>query len=212
MRIVFQIGLVVFGFATVIGVRSLSSSRDDLLLAESYEVAGDLEAAALHYRRAIRWYLPGSPFAEKAVQRLVRLAREADRQEERLRALRLWRSLRAAILSIRSTYLPFPKRVRLANERIASLVAMSPESADARSSSYDQRLQLQRRQLSESIGPAAPALCVLLAGFLLWLCGLSWFAMHGLDESGRLKWRLAVRSVLVSLFGFTIFAVGMILA
>jgi hypothetical protein len=119
----------------VLAVRVVTSSRAELEQGNRMRAAGQPEAAVVHYRRAARWYAPGSPYGVEALSRLGEIGREAEEAEDEELALSAWRAVRAAILSTRSFYTPERRRLEAANARIADLMAsLPPPPIDARKS------------------------------------------------------------------------------
>ncbi|MGF1469218.1 MAG: hypothetical protein ACFCGT_24090, partial [Sandaracinaceae bacterium] len=158
---------------------------------------GDLRAAVLHYRRAARWYAPGSPYDRIALERLRALALAAEAQDDREEALATWRAVRGAIRSARGLSTPHARRLREADQRIEALTAGS--------------------------GPASPTgplperprllwTLVLLLGGVTWTAGAFAFVRRALDDQDRLLPDRARRWGTVILVGLGRFALGLALA
>jgi hypothetical protein len=193
-------------------VRVLISARSELRLGDQYRARGELEAAVVHYRRAARWYAPGSPFHVEALGKLGAIAAQAEKRGDADLALSAYRAIRAAIMSTRSFYVPEPARLRAADERIASLMAAQPPPPmDAGKS----RAQLRREHLAllEAIpGPKLLWTVVLLLGFAAWVSGAFAFTLRAIDERDRFVPREALRWGAVIVVGFGLFVLGMSLA
>lgn len=205
--------LAIAGVVTaVLAVRVVTASRSELEEGNRLRARGDVDGAIVHFRRAARWYAPASPFPPEALDALAAIADEAERAGERDRALASHRAIRAAILSTRSFYTPFPDRLDRANRRIAELMSsMDPPPIDAGKS----REQLRREHLALLEATDRPKLfwtLVLLFGFAAWVSGAFVFVTRAIDEDDRLVAREARRWGTVIVVGFGLFVLGMALA
>jgi len=196
----------------VVVVRVVSSARQELAEAEAALAHGETDAAVVHYRRAARWYAPGSPYHVRALERLAELGRKAEAAADIDGALHAYRALRGAIMATRSVYVPEPARLAAANRRIAALMADLPAPGmDAGKS----KLQLQREHLAllENIpGPNVFWTCVLLAGFVCWVSAAFAFSVQAIDEHDRWIVGQARKWGALIALGFGLFLLGMSLA
>lgn len=212
MRRTARIAGVVGVLVAVLVVRVVLASADELSRARELEEAGKLDAAVVHYRRAARWYAPGSPYPVQALAALADIARAAERGEERQHALTAWRAVRGAIMSTRSFYVPHEERLAEANRHIANLMASgNVPPIDAGKS----RAQLRREHLALLERPTRPSIpwtLVLLLGFGTWVGGAFAFASRAIDDEDRLIPKAALRWGLVIVAGFASFVLGMWLA
>jgi hypothetical protein len=196
----------------VIVIRVVSSARQELGEADRLLARGDLDGAIVHYRRAARWYAPGSPYHVRALEQLAQLAADAERNGEPERALSAYRSLRAAIMATRSLYVPEQARLGAANLRIAALMAeLPPPGMDAGKSRA--QLRAEHLRLLQAIpGPNLFWTCVLLSGFFGWVSAAFAFSVRAIDEHDRWvvaearKWGICIA------LGFGLFLLGMSLA
>jgi hypothetical protein len=205
------LALVVFVWSVVV-LRVVSSAREELAVADAALARADLDGAIVHYRRAARWYAPGSPYHVLALQHLAQIARDAEHSGERERALLAYRSLRGAIMATRSLYIPEPARLAAANQRIARLMAELPApGVDAGKS----QAQLQREHLAllEALpGPNVFWTCVLLSGFFGWIAAAFAFSLRAIDADDRWVAVEARRWGALIALGFGLFVLGMVLA
>jgi hypothetical protein len=151
--------------------------------AECGRAADEIESgrpyqAVLHYERAVRWYLPGSPYSTRAVNALWALGQDAEDAGEPELALFAFRGLRASAHATRSFYQPYPRRIDAAEERIAALMTADPVAAwPDRALSTEQRRAIVLDNLRDHQDPATGWVIVLELGFLAWLGGgaaLAW--------------------------------------
>jgi hypothetical protein len=199
------VALLFFAFA----VRVVTSAAAELRTADAYHTSGDLDAAVVHYRRAARWYAPGSPFHVEALTQLAAIGRSAEGKGDTELALAAYRAIRAAIMSTRSFYVPEQARLRAADERIASLMAsLPPPPMDAGKS----REQLRREHLAllqEDPGPSVFWSLLLLLGFAMWVGSAFAFTQRAIDEQDRFIKREALRYGALIVLGFGLFVLGM---
>jgi hypothetical protein len=197
---------------SVVALRVVSSARQELIEADSCRARADIDCAIVHYRRAGRWYAPGSPYHVRALQHLAELGQQAEQQGDSERALLAYRSLRGAIMATRSIYMPEPARLKAANQRIAALMSELPAPGmDAGKS----KAQLQREHLAllEAVpGPNVFWTCVLLSGFFGWVAAAFAFSARAIDEDDRWVVPEARRWGALIALGFGLFVLGMALA
>jgi hypothetical protein len=193
-------------------VRVLTSAVSELRIADQYRARGELEGAVIHYRRAARWYAPGSPFHVEALSRLGTIGAQAEQRGDSELALSAYRAVRAAIMSTRSFYIPEQARLRAADERIATLMAALPAPPmDAGKS----REQLRREHLALLEANSDPNLLwtlILLAGFAAFVGGTFAFIRRAIDAQDRFIRREALRWSAVIVVGFGVFLLGLSLA
>jgi hypothetical protein len=144
--------------------RMLLGARAELSLATR---ASDSDARVRHLRRAMAYYLPANPWVDRAHDRLLALARRAERDGDHARALHAYRELRGAILSLRGATSPYSDTLPAVNTAIAILAVEDRRAADhLRASSAAGRL-LSRLESPPDPHPVWAALG--LAGFLVWV-------------------------------------------
>jgi hypothetical protein len=208
LRVAAVLGLLLGAVA----VRVVTSSAAELRAADQYRASGDLESAVVHYRRAARWYAPGSPYHVAALARLGAIGAQAERHNDVELALSAYRAIRGAIMAARSFYVPEQARLRAADARIATLMAgLPPPPMDAGKS----REQLRAEHLAllrADPGPSVLWSAVLLVGFFGWVAGAFAFTLRAIDEHDRLIRREALRWGAVIALGFGLFVLGMSLA
>ena len=167
--------------------------------------------AAIHYERALRWYVPGSPYVARAADALWRMGQSAEDAGDPELALFAYRGLRSGAYATRSFYQPLPRRIDAADERIASLMILDPRAAwpDPALSAQERRAEVLEN-LKQHTDPSTFWVVILEIGLLTWLaCGaaLAW----GLGRKGRTARRTWVLASAASV-GYVLWLVGMKLA
>lgn len=208
VRVLIVAGLVLGSFT----LRVVTSSASELHEGDQYRAHGQLEAAVVHYRRAARWYAPGSPYHVEALGKLGQIGADAEQRGDVDLALAAYRAVRAAIMSTRSFYVPEPQRLRAADERIASLMAGLPPPAMDAGKSRDQLRSEHLALLSADPGPSVLWSLVLLFGFAVWIAGAIAFTLRAVDEQDRFVRREVLRWGTLIVVGFGLFVLGMSLA
>jgi hypothetical protein len=205
--------LAAFGvLLAVIATRVVTSARDELLIADGVRARGDLDGAIIHYRRAARWYAPGSPFHVEALDHLAALGRQAAAAGDVERALSAERAIRAAILGARSFYTPERARLDGANQRIAALMASQPAPAVDSGKSRARLTAEHLALLRAPHGPSVPWTVVLLLGFGTWVAAAFLFVARAIDTEDRVIGAQARVWGTLIVLGFGVFVVGMALA
>jgi hypothetical protein len=204
--------LVALLLFAVFAVRVVTSSAAELRTGDEYRERGDLDAAVVHYRRAARWYAPGSPYHVQALVQLAAIGRKAEQDRDIDLALAAYRAIRAAIMSTRSFYVPERARLAAADERLASLMAGLPPPPMDVGKSKEQLRREHLALLQEDPGPSVFWSLVLLLGFATWVGSAFAFTQRAIDDEDRFIKREALRwSALIAL-GFGLFVLGMSLA
>jgi hypothetical protein len=197
----------------VLAVRALVASHGELGRAHALAEEGEVDASIVHYRRAARWYVPASPHVPEALDALARIGAGAERDGDTERALFAWRSIRGAILSTRSFYLPHRGRLEEADARIAELMASEePPPIDAGKAREALRAEHLRLLHDARHRPHVGWTLLLLVGFFAWVGGAFAFASRAFDEEDRLIGAQAWRWGGVIAAGLCLWIVGMALA
>ena len=198
--------LAVVGVALAIAaVRVLFASRAELERGRELEARADLDAAIPHYRRAAKWYAPGSPYVAEALDRLAGIGRRAEAAGERERALAAWGAVHAAIASARGVWVPHRARLEEADAHLGRLRA-ADGAADGPSAAE------RGAELGALPGPSPFWTLLLLAGFAAWVGGAFAFARRAIDAEDRLASGPARRWGVLVVCGFVAFTLGLAFA
>jgi hypothetical protein len=201
--------------ALVIGTlaaRVVYSARTELTAARQAADEGNLDSAIAHYRRAARYYAPGSPYHVVALVQLEALGRAAEAAGDETRSLAAYRSIRGSILAARSFYVPERERLAAADRRIAALMADQPapgvDAGKSKAQLYAEHLAL----LEASPDPNLLWTLVLLGGFAAFVGAAFAFSVRAIDAEDRLVTASAVRWGAVLVVGLGLFVLGLSLA
>jgi hypothetical protein len=193
----------------VLVLRVVTSAAAELHSGDKYREAGEVDAAVVHYRRAARWYAPGSPYHGQALAGLGALGNAAERAGDVDRALDAYRAIRGAIMATRSFQVSDRPRLLAADERIASLMAALPRPPGDAGKSYAALRREHLALLSADPGPKLFWTLVLLFGFVLWVSALFGFSTRAIDDADRFIPRAARRWGALIVVGFGLFVLGM---
>lgn len=186
--------------------RMLYSAREELTAAEQAVAQGDDEAADRHLRRAIAHYAPGNVWVVTAAHRLLHRAEQAQARHQDGLALRRYRSLRGALLTLRP-FSPHDDLLPRVERQISALEKKRSAAAPG--------------QKHEAVAPAKPMVpeqphpgwtLIGLMGFLLWVGSCFALVAFGFNPDltllrGRF-WRLLAAVAC----GLCLFSLGMCMA
>ncbi len=205
-------GFAILALLALLLGRVASESRAELAAARGHREEGRSARAIEHYRRAIRWAFPLSPYRAEAISELESLAGELEAGGDLNGALLAWRSLSGGIAAGRTLYSgPNPAREN-ANDQIARLMALDRSASIDASLSAEQLAADHRRLLSDEIAPDPFWGALLLLGMAVWIGALVLLARSGFDSAGRFQWAGARGPLWGALIGFASLALGLLFA
>ena len=198
---------------TAIVVRAVVTARAELDTAVTRERSGDTVQAIEHYRRAMRWSVPLSPFSDRAEVALRELAVELEAEGRIEEALLAWRSLVGSAAATRTLY---ARRSSSADDEakdaIARLVAKHQRAGIDVGADPEELAGAHRALLDAEIGPHPGWSTLLLLGFAIWIGGVTMMATRGFDRAGRLRWAGMRLPVAGALAGLIVSLLGMLFA
>jgi hypothetical protein len=151
--------------------------------AQALEEVGDISFAVVCYRRTIRWYTPGSAPVQTAVTRLQALGRQLEESGEQAEALLAYRALRTGILGVQSVFQPYEDDLKVANQRIAHLMAQQEMSGSSQANKTRADREAHHTSLLEkNYAPAVGWSLGAVFGFLLWCGCLLGLVRNGFDD------------------------------
>jgi hypothetical protein len=203
---------IVAVFLFVVTVRVVVASSGELAAGDALLRRGEVDGSIAHYRRAARWYAPLSPYPVRALESLERIARTAEADGDATRALSAWRSIRAAILATRSTYVPHHDRLVTADRRIAALMADGDPPPIEAELTKAARERAYLELLERAPGPSTFWGVAAIAGFFVWVAAAFAFSHRAIDVEDRLVRAEALRWSAVWALGFAIFCAGLAFA
>ncbi len=203
---VLSVSLVVL-FGVVASARIVHESTTELTAArEALQVDQPMRAVE-HYRRAMRWKLPLSPYPRRAAQSLEALAQQLEGQGRVEEAMLAWRSLAGSAAATRSIFAPTDPMIEKASRALLRL-------SQTRGPGEPVTASVVRREAKPMRAPAPHpwwSTCLLL-GFATWVGGLVATVSRGFDRLGHLIWSQAKLPLSASILGFTAFVTGAWLA
>jgi hypothetical protein len=154
----------------VVLLRILVGGRVECSRAQAELDRGRPYQAVLHYERAVRWYVPGSPYVSRAADDLWDLGEQARLDGDGELALFAYRGLRGSAYATRSFYQPLAGRISACDEQIATLMAADERAVWPDGSLTDEaRRQILLDNLRRNDDPATGWVIVLELGFVAWL-------------------------------------------
>jgi hypothetical protein len=161
--------------------------------------------AAVRHGRAIHMYLPGSPLAAKAGDRLLALAQAAEDRGEPREARFCYEELRSGFLSIRSFYQPGASYVRAAEDGLTPLMLQDPRGNwPARDKTTQQREAEIRTVFAEREDPQLFWVLLMGLGYFLWLGAAARAIWRGLpiSDEAAVDWSSLKRWSAASALGY----------
>jgi hypothetical protein len=200
---------VVAACILLVFIRVRVESGSELDRARAAQAKADRDSAGLHYRRAIRWYTPGSSSVEAGVSELWALAEAEEKAGRAAPALQLYRDLRGGLYAIRHLWEPYREVRDRAEERIAELMAREEPAPMDRGKSVPERRAEFLAQLRGVRAPDVAWSVALLIGFFGWVAAAAAFFWRGFTREGKLLPRPALwwGAAVVALFA--LWVVGM---
>ena len=192
--------------------RAVRSSNAELAQASAYRDDGDLDRAITHYRRAIRWHVPGTDTRQAALASLREIATQQEGMGDTARALAAWRAIAAGTSATRTFFVVTGPERQEATGQIARLMATGrrvPIDAGLEQAALEEEYLAS---LNDMVVPEPVWAIVLLLGFGVWVGGLVWLTRRGFDARGRLQRRAASRPLVLCALGLAAFVLGMVLA
>ena len=190
-------------------VRVHWEGRAELQSADLALEEGDREREILHLGRAARWRLPLVDHDELALERLIRMGVQAERDPELGRdfALVAYREARRAILATRAWGLSSPETFNLVNRRIARLMAEQEIEFQTDLSGQGKQEEYHLHLLQVIPGQGALGVHYSSIAFILWAVALLGFVTQAIDLRGNLRGKRAFcwgGASLVLLFTWTL--------
>ena len=192
--------------------RAIFEARAEIEVARAHDRAGATSRAIEHYRRALRWWFPLSPYTAEATSGLERIARDLERAGDIDGALLAWRSLSGGLSAARSLYVGANPVREHANDEIARLLGRHGATPIDASLTPDRLSADHRQLLARKVMPDPFWGTMLLAGFLVWVASLIWMTRRGFDSEGNLRWREARLPASGALVGIVSWVLGLIFA
>jgi len=175
-------------------------------------LAGNVEAATVHARRAASAYVPFAPHVDRAYRRLSNIAADAEARGDVDAALFAWRATRSA--SIGSSWLlaTAARERRHADAAIARLMATARAAGlPAHRGIAPDALQRYAKDLASDRTPSRWRVMMLIGGFLALVGGSVWGARRALREDGSVDLGLIKMPALVALAGAAGWIAGLLI-
>ena len=206
------VALVMSAFIALVLGRAVLESRAELQAARSYHDAEQLTRATEHYRRALRWSFPFSPYTDEAVSGLQSVAKELEGAGDGDGALLAWRSLAGGIAASRFIYSRSNAPAARAKAEIARLLALDGRAAIDANLNADKLQADHERLLSRQPSPDPFWGTLLLLGFAAWIGSLLVLIRRGFSPNGRPSWPGARGPLWGALLGLGSFVLGLLFA
>ena len=178
---------IVIAACGAVTARVIVAGEQEIAASTEALEAGDAWEATVRARRAASWYAPGAPHVTVAYDRLIALARAAEKRKKYDIALFAWRSVRTAQLETRWVTVPHAAKLDLANREIARLMAQQDTSSEDKETLAAEHLEL----LSADETPRLLWSVTLILAFVIWALGIGLWSRRVAGPGGRTDWSKA---------------------
>jgi len=204
------VALLAYG---AVALRACWEARRELRLGHAALGARDPLTASTHLGRALRWYVPASPYNSAAAASLAKVGAEAELHGQPDTALAAYRQLRRGLQATRHLWVPQPGQLALANARIAELMAAQGEhDSQGRPASFAQRRAEHALLLERSPAPSTLGSVLALLGFFGWVGAALLGIQLGLDDEGRVRRRPRLSCGAAGVLLFVVWLLGLWIA
>ena len=194
--------VVVVGLGALV-LRALVGSIAEYHQGDGAIIANDPARAMAHYERAVRWYVPGNPYAYAALGSLVVTCNRLAQEQSLQASFDCYNRARSAILSVRSFYTPWPNDLAAIEETLARVSGQL---------GYPSERMREKLALRFEASPFWSLVAALgLAGWIGGVAGAIW---AGVDpDTGRpVRSRKALLFLVLFALSFGLWALGLALA
>ena len=194
--------VIVVGLGALI-VRAVVGSIVEYHRGDGAAIGNDLPRAIAHYERAVRWYVPGNPYAHAALGSLVVTCNRVSQETSLQAGFDCYNRARSAVLSVRGVTTPWAHDLAAIDETIARLSGQLGYPSD------EMRRKLALRFDASPTWSLIAALA--LAGWIGGVAGAIW---TGVDPgTGRpIRSRKALIFLVVSVASFGLWLLALWLA
>ncbi len=158
------VGGVLLGLAAFIAIvtaRVYLDGKSNFEIARRFDREGESQRAVASFEDAARSYFPGSPYPERALDRLTIKAKAAQMRGDVADAVNIWESIRRSVLSTRHVVQPNKDILERAERAIVSLQALESHPEGSRGTS----------RIARPRDPSPIASIILFGGLILWIGG-----------------------------------------
>ncbi len=208
-----KVFLVVFAAIMLLAGRVVFRQASNFRQAEGYFAAHNWKLAIRQYDTAMHFYVPFSPFTERAAGRLWQIGRMFEAQGRPDWALIAYSSIRSSFYGVRSFYTPGRRWIERCDNKIAALDtqmlikegAIRPEEAAGERRKY---MAIFRDDRAPSVFWSVAA----EAGFCGWVVSAIATALYGFEKTGRPRGKKALYGAVSFLVFIAVWAASLLLA
>jgi hypothetical protein len=154
-------------------LRLSATGENELSASDAAMAKGDWSDATVHARRAAAAYYPGAAHVERAYERLLQIARDAELRGDRDAALFAWWAVRMSSIGTRAWFAPHAAERAGADRAIARLSSGGPSERE------------ELALLAQDRGPSPVWILLMGLGLAGWGAGIAWILGRGLSPAGK---------------------------
>ncbi|MBI4823399.1 MAG: hypothetical protein HY805_04105 [Nitrospirae bacterium] len=197
----------------IIGGRVLYLQRSHFLKAEEYYKASNYKLAIREYDTSMHFYVPFSPYAEKARQRLWDMAKGFEKEDKNEWAHMAYSSIRSSLYGVRSLFTPSKKWIEKCDEKLADLnvrMLLKEGSIKIEDANSERAKHLYTLKVDRAPKPLWTLLAAL--GFFGWLASVIFIIFRGFNKEGKVRRNALRKAVLTLMLFFLIWVVSLLKA
>ncbi len=148
-------------FVAIVTARVYLDGKNNFETARRLDREGESKRAVASFEDAARSYFPGSPYPERALDRLTIKAKAAQMRGDIADSVTIWESIRRSVLSTRHVVQPNKDVLERAERAIVRLQALGSDPEGSREMS----------RIARPRDPSPIASIILFGGLILWIGG-----------------------------------------
>ncbi len=173
LNIVGGVLLGLAAFVAIVTVRVYLDGKNNFETASRLDREGKSERAVASFEDAARSYFPGSPYPERALDRLTIKAKAAQMRGDIADAVTIWESIRRSVLSTRHVVQPNEDILERAEQAIVRLQMVESDTEGSRGTS----------RIARPRDPSPIASIILFGGLVLWIGGAAALCVTPRDKA-----------------------------
>jgi len=197
----------VLGLAAV--ARVLAESAFEYRQGDDARRRDDVPEAIRRFRRAAHWYLPASPWCDRAYASLEEIAVQSEARGRADYAFAAWRAVRSSALATRNFWTPHRERLERANRHLAALLSEMPPPPEDRGRDRARIREEHLARLNDDRAPEPAWVLVMGIGLAAWLGAAVWAARRGWTDDDAPHMRQLGIAAGVLVVGVLLFVLGL---
>jgi|Deesub1362A_J573_1020465.scaffolds.fasta_scaffold00199_28 hypothetical protein len=204
-------GLIVFFIIlTFVSGRVFYLQRNHFIKAENHYKKSNWKLAVREYTTSMHFYIPFSPYTEKAAQRLWQMGEMFEKKGQLQRANAAYSSLRSSLYASRSLFTPKKHWIDKCDEKIARLnTEILLKEGAIRPDEFEKEIEKHLYVLKTDRAPSPLWSMLSAVGFTGWVASIIFIIFKGFDRNLRVRKRPAVYGICCFVMSFILWVVAL---